>query len=268
MKKELLFIVLLLILKFNYAYTQEITIYGKIEDQIGAIENANILNKETNNGSFSDENGMFSIKVSLGQKLEISSIQHHTKVVQISKEILTSKTFTIQLLLKDNLLEEVTVTNKKMFGTFKRNLKQTIRDIAIVKSRDALNFSDIKLEANKNYNKNATLNRELNNIIDPTQRFEGVSLGGAFLPFKSLLKKRKERKKFDFKRNFPSLILKELGEKFFFEDLKIPKDLFYNFLEYCNPLGIEKLYQEGKQLEVIEILNKEAKQYLINTIHK
>lgn len=64
------------------------------------------------------------------------------------------------------------------------------------------------------------------------------------------------------------MILKEFGEKYFFSILKIPKEKYYHFLETCNPLGIEELYKEGKKLEVIEILNKEAKEYLLNNIHK
>ncbi|MFY7670976.1 carboxypeptidase-like regulatory domain-containing protein [Tenacibaculum sp. MEBiC06402] len=268
MKKNILLFILLFILKFNYLLGQEVMIYGKIEDQTGSIENANILNKETNEGAFSDENGMFSIKASFGQKLEISSVQHHTKIIRITKDILLSKIVTIQLRLKDNLLEEVTVSNKKLFGTYKRKTKQTTRDIAVVKSRNALDFSDVKIEPNKNYNKSTTLNRELNNIIDPTQRFDGASLGGTFIPFKSLLKKRKERKYYEFKRKFPELILKEFGENYFFNELKIPKTKFYHFLEYCNPLGIEKLFKDGKKLEVLEILNSEAKSYLLNSNHK
>lgn len=202
MKKKALTLILLFILKFQYSFGQEITIYGKVEDEISTIENANILNKETNKGAFSDENGMFSIKASLGQKLEISSVQHYPKIIRITEDILVSKKVTVQLRLKDNLLEEVTVSNKKLFGTYKRKTKQTTRDIAVVKSRDALNFSDIEIEPNKNYNKNTTLNRELNNITDPTQRFEGVSLGGAFVPFKSLIKKEKKESTITLKGSF------------------------------------------------------------------
>jgi hypothetical protein len=53
-----------------------------------------------------------------------------------------------------------------------------------------------------------------------------------------------------------------LGEDFFFIQLKIPKERYYHFLEYCNPLGIEKKYKNGEILEVIEILKNESSNYL------
>lgn len=268
MKKHYL-VTIIILLVYKLSNSQEFTLYGKIEDQIGPIENANIWNKESNKGSFSDENGMFSIKVSLDQKIEISSIQHHTKIVRITQDMLISQTATIQLRMKDNLLEEVNISNKKLFGTYKRKNKQTTRDIAVVKSRSALDFSEIKIEANKNYNKATKMGRDMGNITDPTQRFEGATIGGgAFIPFKSLLKKRKERKLFEFKRKFPELLLKEFGASYFFVELKIPKDKYYHFLEFCNPLGIEKLYQENRKLELLEVLNAQAKEYLINNNHK
>ncbi len=264
MKRKIFLQLILPIFSVVKSYTQETTIKGKINDEIGSISNVNILNKDTQTGTFSDDNGHFSMKVSIGQKLEITSIQHYKKVIIVNKSHIQTKTLTVELYLKNHLLEEVTVSNKKMFGTFKRNFKQTTRDIAVVKSRNGLDFSNIKIEANKNYNNASNINRDLNNITDPTQRFEGANLGGSFIPFNSIIKKQKQRRKFEFKRNFPGLLLKELGERFFYKELKIPKERYYNFLEYCNPLGIEEKYQEGKILEVIEILNTEAKEYKKN----
>ncbi|AUC15168.1 hypothetical protein BTO06_08460 [Tenacibaculum sp. SZ-18] len=269
MKKKHYLVTIIILITSKFSHSQEFTLYGKIEDQIGPIENANIWNKESNKGSFSDENGMFSIKVSLDQKIEISSIQHHTKIVRITQDILISQTVTVQLRMKDNLLEEVNISNKKLFETYKRKNKQTIRDIAVVKSKDVFDFSEIKIEANKNYKKATNMARDMGNITDPTQRFEGANIGGGvFLPFKSLFKKRKEKKKFEFKANFPELLLKEFGASYFFTDLKIPKENYYHFLDFCNPLGIEKLYQENKKLELLEVLNIQAKEYLINNNHK
>ena len=43
--------------------------------------------------------------------------------------------------------------------------------------------------------------------------------------------------------------------------LKIPKEKYFHFLEYCNPLGVEDLYKTNK-LKVITILKKESKTYL------
>jgi hypothetical protein len=37
---------------------------------------------------------------------------------------------------------------------------------------------------------------------------------------------------------------------------------YFHFLEYCNPLGIENLHKEGKNLELIKILRTESISYL------
>ncbi|MGY0426867.1 MAG: hypothetical protein ACWIPI_08585 [Polaribacter sp.] len=64
------------------------------------------------------------------------------------------------------------------------------------------------------------------------------------------------------KKDFPYKIMSELGEKFFFEKLKIPVDNYFHFLEYCNPLGIEQLHKDGKLLDIIKIFERESKTYL------
>jgi len=70
------------------------------------------------------------------------------------------------------------------------------------------------------------------------------------------------RKKLANQKAFPYKVLSELWEKFFFEKLKIPVDNYFHFLEYCNPLGVEKLHEENNILELIKIFEKESISYL------
>jgi hypothetical protein len=89
-------------------------------------------------------------------------------------------------------------------------------------------------------------------------------IGGAkiVMPFKGSARLWALRKDLAFKKAFPYKILSELGEKFFFNDLKIPVDNYFNFLSYCDTLKIETLHREGKLLEVIKILKSESISYL------
>ncbi|CAM1343730.1 hypothetical protein [Tenacibaculum amylolyticum] len=241
---------------------QEVTIKGTLRDALGPVINAHIINLDTKKGTFSDDSGIFSIKVKFGQKLQITSIQHHEFTVIINEQIIQSKTLDTKLYLRDHVLEEVEIKRRTLFGLLKRDFEQTPEDVAIVKSKGALDFSNIKIEPGKNYNFANEINRELNNITDPTQRLEGIKIARFSLPFKSLKREQALKKKLKFKAEFPQLLLSELGKSFFFEYLKIPENKYYNFLEYCTPLGIENLYKEGRKLETIEILIKEAKVYL------
>jgi hypothetical protein len=84
----------------------------------------------------------------------------------------------------------------------------------------------------------------------------------AIIPFKYSEKLWALRKKLEQKKQFPYKILSELGDKFFFDELKIPIDNYFHFLEYCNPLGIEELHKKGRNLEIIKILKTESKTYL------
>ena len=81
------------------------------------------------------------------------------------------------------------------------------------------------------------------------------------MPFKHSERLWALRKKLAQKKAFPYKILSELGEKFFFDELKIPIDKYFHFLEYCNPLGIEDLHKNGKMLDVIKILRRESISY-------
>ena len=94
---------------------------------------------------------------------------------------------------------------------------------------------------------------------NPTQMFGGVG-SKITIPFKN--KESILRKELNRKQAVPDKILIELGEPFFFEELKIPKDNYFHFLDYCNPLDIERLHKESNLLELIKIFQKESVPYL------
>ena len=96
---------------------------------------------------------------------------------------------------------------------------------------------------------------------DPTKHFEGLNLMALFSSRKRKGLRAIRKDKLD-RAAFPYKILSELGEKFFFEKLKIPIENYFHFLEYCNPLGIEDLHNQGRFLEVIKILQTESISYL------
>lgn len=116
MSKALQITFYFLLFSFELCFGQELTIHGVIKDKSGPVLNANIINKTKNTGSFSDDSGNFSIRVSKGDELEFSSIQHHKKSIEISDEILTQKTVLIQMHLKDYLLDEVEIKKTPLLG--------------------------------------------------------------------------------------------------------------------------------------------------------
>lgn len=101
---------------YGVSQNTSIEISGSLSDRIGEVVNAHILNKTSKKGSFSDDEGNFSIKVSLNDEIEITSVQHHTVNITVSNDIITNRELIVQLHLKDYLLEEVEVKKTDLSG--------------------------------------------------------------------------------------------------------------------------------------------------------
>ena len=262
MKK--LFLILLIVLMHFNSFSQEknIIITGKILDSIGIIKNANIINLNTKQGTFSSDQGLFRIFVSEGDSIRISSVQYITKKIHITKKIIQNKTINIVLTLNTFQLDEFELKRHNLSGRLGIDSKAVPIDRKKKALNSALDFSNVDFsKKDLSIDENIRAKPPINNV-DPTAAFAGVG-GSAFIPFKDSERLWALRRKLDQKKAFPYKILSELGEKFFFDQLKIPIDKYFHFLEYCNPLGIEDLHKNGKLLEVIKILRTESISYLI-----
>jgi len=267
MKNSKIIFLSILLFSFTIFAQKRISIEGRINDKIGKVTDVHIINKNTTRGTISNTEGIFSIEVKENDSLKISSIQHYTSRIKVTKEHIQTQRINITLKLKNYVLEEVEIENRDLFEIYKSTINTTLEDIAIVKARNALDFSNVKVEANKDYNKSDKIHQELNNVIDPTKKFEGVNLFILFSLFKHISKDNKTKKKLTSKERFPKLLKLKLGEDFFHKKLKIPQNKYHHFLLYCEPLGIQKLFKEDRILELIQLFLEEEEKYL-NTIKK
>jgi hypothetical protein len=126
--------------------------------------------------------------------------------------------------------------------------------------RDRMDFSKINMNVVAPEDHINKMKPPINNV-DPTAKFSGAGASVA-MPFKASERLWALRKELARKKAFPFKIMSELGEKFFFEQLKIPVEKYFHFLGYCNSLGIEELHKEKKVLEIIKIFQSESKTYL------
>lgn len=260
MVKKLLLIFLLIPISIS-SQERRVLINGKILDSLGVVKNANIINLRTNQGSFSSDNGTFRMFVSIGDSLSISSVQHLSKKIFINKYNIDNSIVTLYLKLNVYQLDAFELKRHNLIG----RLGIDTKSVPINKKDSLLNklmdFSEINMkiiEGDDYIDK-----RVRPNLVetDPNMNFIGAG-ASVSMPFKYSEKLWALRRDFAYKKAFPYKILTDLGENFFFEKLKIPVDNYFHFLEYCNPLGIEKLYKEGKNLELIKILNHESNRYL------
>ncbi len=257
---------LLLLFCFSFSLSvfsqkKAIFVYGKVLDSLGVVKNANILNLSTNKGTSSNDQGEFRMYVSLGDSLRISSVQHDVAVSVITKYNLESKHFAIRLKRKTYVLDEIVLKKHNLTGSLTSDTKQTPEDKKEKALKNTMDFSKVDMNAHvadDHIDKNV---RPEVVRTDPNLAF-GMGAGGKFvMPFKYSERLWALRRQVSYQKKFPELLLEEFGEEFFFVDLKIPKEKYHHFLEFCNPLGIEHLYLQQKKLEVIKILKRESTAY-------
>lgn len=258
MKKILIF--LIFISQITFSQEERKTLFGIIYNENGVLENAHIVNFSTNQATFSNTKGEYRIFAKPNDSIRFSSIGYKTIFEKLSKQDFNVYRKRTTLEKEVYELEEVSLKNNELSGTLNSDLKKVKHNPKLEIAKKATNFSKIKYTNNSTDHINSSVKPPIART-DPTTAFVGLGTT-TVIPFKKLNKLKKLRKELAFKESFPSKLLNELGEDFFFVELKIPVDKYYHFLEYCNPLGIEKLYQNNEKIKVIKILRKEHTNYL------
>ncbi len=261
---------LLLFISFK-TFTQETRkfLYASLTDEIGLVSNAHIINLNTNQGTFSNENGQFRILAQPNDSLRISFVGYETKKVRLShKHFGIQKTvFKLQKITIE--LDEVQIKKHYLTGFISIDIKQTPKDSIgdlvgkLVSNIKGLKFYDIV---------NMPIGEDEMHLVKVKapgvpNSFSGVALASIDIGGKKHQEEKKLLEILKEKEKFPKKLLSEFGSVFFFKKLKIPKENYLHFLEYCDSLGIEKLYKQGNILKVIDILQQESVGYL-KIIHK
>lgn len=245
----------------SFSQEKNILISGNLIDSLGIVKNANIINLNTNQGTFSSDNGRFRIFVSSGDSLRISSVQHITQKIIITKKIIDQKMLKIELKSNTYVLDEFDLKRHYLMGRLGVDIKDVPRNRKDSMLRNVMDFSNVNMKIVESDDYIDQRVRPQIVKTDPTLFYEGAG-ATVSIAFKYSKRLWALRKKLAIKKAFPYKVLSELGEKFFFEKLKIPVENYFHFLEYCIPLGVEKLHSENKLLELIKIFEKESISYL------
>lgn len=259
-------VIFLIVLIFNssslLAQKNKFWLYGKLKDSSSVVKNANIINLKTNKGTFSNDFGDYKIVVSVGDTLQFSSVQHKTIYRIVNNFIYRSEVLDVFMISSTYELDEVVLKRNDLDGFLSLDLKKTPEDRKAEALKRTMDFSNANMKAIYNGDYIDQRVRPPTNNVDPTAMFAGAG-GGVSIPFKYSERLWALRKDIEFRTNFPAMLLSEFGEPFFENDLKIPTDNYYNFLEYCNPLGIEDLFKQNRKIELINVLKKESISYLL-----
>ena len=262
MTKKLLQLFLLFFAGISLSQEKEILIAGQIVDSLSIVKNANIINLKTKQGTFSSDNGNYGIFVSIGDSLQISSIQHITRTITVSKENIEKKHLKIKLKPNTYVLEEFELKRNHLMGRLGVDVNAVPTDKKDSLLRNVMDFSNIDF-TQKDYRIDENDRSEARVVNTVSNSYEGLKIGFGVLFGSKKEKKEKELlKKIIDREAIPKNILAELGEDYFFKTLKIPVENYSHFIEYCNPFVLEKFYKENRILEFITTLKKESIGYL------
>lgn len=224
------------------------------------IENTHIVNLSTNQGTISTKNGTFTLMAKHGDWIQISNIQFRPKKIRLKKGTLTEQFLSVYLIPLTNILEEV-VIKKKLRGILTLDRRDKEKDTLPKFDKDYYNFSKMDISIKKIKNLQDKSNAQYH--TDPTMKNVAVSIVSVGIPDNASKKKQARMKELNFKEDLPNKLKKLFGAHFFFVKLKIPKDKYYHFLDYCSQFEIAQLFKDQKHLEILKVLLKQSKSYLL-----
>jgi len=248
---------------------KKIFLHGMLRDSTSLLKNVHVVNLNTEKGTFSNDYGQFRIVVSLGDTLRFSSVEYETVKKKITDRIYFSKKLNLILKNKNYVLNEIVVKEHDLTGTLSIDRKKVPKDTIATMGKDLSNLIDNvskksqKGILNKPIKKDSKLAEESKRSTDPTKSFNGLNLGSIVGGLISLIPKNKSKKKSK-KQSIQLLknsILSDFGYDFF-DQLKIPEDKIYAFLDYCSKFNIEELYEQERKLNLIKLLKNKSSIFL------
>ena len=100
------FLTLLLALFVQISFAQEKTVTGTVSDASGPLPGVSVLVKGTTNGTDTDFNGKYTIKVKSGDVLRFSYVGYKA----VEKTVGLSNTINVTLVEDENVLDEIVLT--------------------------------------------------------------------------------------------------------------------------------------------------------------
>lgn len=249
MKIQFTLIILAFIFALKCNAQEKIELQGKLLfDNVG-VGNAHVFNKNSFEGTISNDAGNFDITVKLHDTLLISSLEYEIKKIVVSKEIYKIRQIIVRLAPSVTNLKEVFI--KGLTGNLAFDFKNKPKITTPTHNYDKLDLST-----------------GLSDDIHGSQSapFAGPGgfkpgTGGASIPNFQLIKEQRLKRELAKKKDFPFKIRREFGLSFFTDDLKIPKEKIDHFLAFCEFFDIIDLFYSQKKLQVIEILKRESELY-------
>lgn len=228
----------------TYGQEKKKLITGKVFFNEEAISDVHIVNKNSNQGSISNDFGLFEIPIFIGDVLEFSHINLKNKELVITREILDQEILTINLEGKTYQLEEITLEKPRSIFY----VDPEIMPPPTVNAK-TLNLPYANVKAQKDY---AVVKFRSGGV---------VSLDNLFNALNGNNKRRKELQKISYEDVILSKIRKHFTDDFFITDLNIEQKNINPFLNYCFKKNIINHYNKEELIKLTRILMSESKTF-------
>ena len=246
-----------------------VEVQGEIIVESADIEGITIYNKMSDEGTVTDAEGKFSIKVKLNDKLEVRSIQFQNFDLIVNQAILDSRQMKVFLIEEVNKLDEVLVTTGNLTGDIDTDLNQ-VRTFN--PKLDALYFGikrsdeyDFKADT-----RTEVVNRSMHSQSEPAF-INGLNIknvvGQLLLPL--FISNAKDKEEIEIEEVPIETIRYYMGSEFLKDNFKIPEDRVDEFINYVESEDFDyTLLKYGKEMEFLEVLNMKSKQFLNEEVGK
>jgi len=197
-----------------------------------------------------NENGMFSIKASVGDELIFTHDFYIERKIKITSDILAKGMLTIHLNIETIELAEARINT--LDRNFKNNIKLKYDQVDEMYKQLNLGFNPNLRFRKINPNMTSTINN--NGLLDPSNWIATISG-----------QKKKDKKQNEYFKKVDKI--KDLENYFtsnyFIETLNIPENKVTDYVRYCYAnFELEKLVKENKYDKITEILEEQAPKYL------
>lgn len=273
MKKILSLFVFYMFITFSVAQNDNgVEISGKVIVDANDIEGLTVTDKTSKRIVVTNMNGEFKIFVALNDKIEISALQFETVYLVITEEVIASRQLTVFLYERLNRLDEVVILPFNLTGDLASDLNK-VRTFN--PKLESVYFGEINLEDNSdidgNPNEEIYYKKVENTILNQDKFYNGVDFVKITNWLIKPLFKSNEKTylaKDDLNSNY--IVLRETYTKdFISSSFNIPKDEVEDFIVFAEANNTDlALYENGKDIELIEYLVNQSKLYLDSKTEK
>lgn len=220
----------------------------------GEASQIEVINKNTQKGTVTNEYGQFGITVKEGDRLRFEAIQYQNFTVIIDENIIKKKKLTIRINDEINTLDEVIVRPYDLEGNIEVDARKVKAEFyEAPESEVVIN----QYEGNQPYVGSQTLTEN----VTTEQRFIKNGLNIANI-FREILSSREVKEDHELPKDVDVMVRKMYADSFFKENLNIDENNINNFIFYVEDKGLTNtMLRKGNELDLIEFLIKKSEQF-------